>query len=151
MVSDLAKHAARISTFAGEFWVRFNEGRGKEGRFPLVPNSFARESRSGEIEPTVLGEAYFQLDNALARLETAADVYSDDIPEAESLVRRLRQTRFDLEFVVSQAESHFVYWLERRGRGVFLRASPIDVSDLLHEKTFRQGGNLRHDFGYAFK
>ena len=136
VVNDLAKHAARISTFAGEFWTRFNEGRGKEGRFPLVPNSFTREIGSGEIEPTSLGEAYLQLDNALARLETATDVYSEDIPEAESLVRRVRQTRFDLEFVVSQAERHFVYWLERRGRGVFLRASPIDVSDLLYEKLF---------------
>ncbi len=138
VVRDLTKHVARIVGFADQFWARFHEGRGKEGRFPLVPNSFAKESRSGEIEPTALGEAYFQLDNALQRLETAVDVFSETLPEAESLVRRIRQTRFDLEFIVSQAEKHFVYWLERRGRGIFLRASPIDVSEILQEKLFEQ-------------
>ncbi len=136
IVKDISKHAARIIQFADQFWARFNEGRGKEGRFPLVPNSFAQETRAGEIEPTALGEAYFKLDEVLARLETAVDVFSEKIAEAESLVRRVRQARFDLEFVVSQAERHYVYWLERRGRGIFLRSSPIDVSDLLHEKLF---------------
>ncbi|MEZ5346221.1 MAG: ATP-dependent DNA helicase [Pyrinomonadaceae bacterium] len=136
VVNDIAKCAARISGVAEQFWAKFHEGRGKEGRFPLIPNSFARESRGGEIEPTALGEAYFALDEYFGRLVTAVDVYSEKIPEAESLVKRLRQTRFDLEFIVSQGEKHFVYWLERRGRGIFLRASPIDVSDLLQEKLF---------------
>ena len=45
------------------------------------------------------------------------------MPEAESLIRRVRQTRFDLDFIVTQTEQNYVYWLERRGRGVFLRAS----------------------------
>jgi ATP-dependent DNA helicase DinG len=82
------------------------------------------------------GEAYFALDSALERLETAIDVYAEKMTEAESLVRRVRQTRFDLDFVCSQAEKNYVYWLERRGRGMFLRASPIDVSQLLQEKLF---------------
>ena len=51
-------------------------------------------------------------------------------------MRRVRQTRFDLDFICSQAEKNYVYWLERRGRGMFLRASPIDVSTLLQEKLF---------------
>ena len=138
VVSDITKHVARIINFSDQFWARFNEGRGKEGRYPLIPNSFAKETREGDIEATPLGDAYFQLDKSLGRLETAADVYSEKIPEAESLVRRIRQTRFDLEFIVSQAEQHFVYWLERRGRGMFLRASPIDVSELLQEKLFEK-------------
>ncbi len=138
IVREITKLVARIVGFADQFWARFNEGRGKDGRFPLVPNSFAKEARSGEIETTPLGEAYFQLDAALQRLETAIDVFSEKIPEADSLVRRIRQTRFDMEFIVSQAEKHFVYWLERRGRGIFLRASPIDVSELLQEKLFEK-------------
>ncbi len=136
VVTDLTKLAARIVTFADHFWARFNEGRGKEGRFPLIPNSFAKTAPSGEIEATPLGEAYFELDNALERLEKGIDIFSEKIPEADSLVRRIRQTRFDLDFIVSQAEQDFVYGLERRGRGVFLRASPIDVSGLLKEKLF---------------
>jgi ATP-dependent DNA helicase DinG len=56
--------------------------------------------------------------------------------EAESLLRRVRQARFDLDFVCTQAEKNYVYWLEKRGKGMFLRASPIDVSSLLQEKLF---------------
>jgi ATP-dependent DNA helicase DinG len=51
-------------------------------------------------------------------------------------VRRIRQARFDLTFVITGENKKFVYWLERRGRGVFLRASPIDVAGLLQDKLF---------------
>ncbi|MBA3785768.1 MAG: DEAD/DEAH box helicase, partial [Acidobacteria bacterium] len=135
VVRDLTKLSARIIGLADQFWTRFIQGRAQDGRFPLLPNSFADKVR-GEIQPTPLGEAYFALDSALERLETAIDVYADKMTEAESLVRRVRQTKFDLDFICSQAEKNYVYWLERRGRGMFLRASPIDVSTLLQEKLF---------------
>ncbi len=137
IVRDITKTVARIIGFADQFWARFNEGRGKEGRFPLAQNSFVRKTRD-DLEPTPLGEAYFQLDDALKRLETAIAVFEEKMPEAESLVRRIRQTRFDLDFIVTQTEQNYVYWLERRGRGIFLRASPIDVSNLLQEKLFEK-------------
>ena len=132
---DLTKLAARIIGLADQFWTRFVQGRGQDGRFPLLPDAFAQKVRN-EIQPTPLGEAYFALDSALERLENAIDVYAEKMTEAESLVRRVRQTRFDLDFVCSQAEKNYVYWLEKRGRGMFLRASPIDVSTLLQEKLF---------------
>lgn len=134
---DLTKLCARIIGLADQFWVRFTQTRGgQDGRFPLLPNSFAQKSRDGNIETTPLGEAYFALDSALERLETALDVFAEKMTEAESLVRRVRQTRFDLDFVCTQAEKNYVYWLEKRGRGMFLRASPIDVSKLLQDKLF---------------
>ena len=138
LVREMTKTVAKIIGFADQFWARFNEGRGKEGRYPLNQNSFVRKTRDEDLEPTPLGEAYFLLDDSLKRLETAVAVYEEKMPEAESLVRRLRQTRFDLDFIVTQTEQNYVYWLERRGRGVFLRASPIDVSNLLQEKLFEK-------------
>jgi ATP-dependent DNA helicase DinG len=135
---DLTKIAAKINGLSDQFWIRFTQTRTQDGRFPLLPNAFANKTNSGEIEPTPLGEAYFALDSALERLESAVDVYAEKIPEAESLVRRVRQTRFDLEFIVTQAETNYVYWLEKRGKGMFLRASPIDVSALLQEKLFEK-------------
>ncbi len=138
IVREITKTVARISGFADQFWARFNEGRGKEGRFPLANNSFVRKTHDDDLEPTPLGEAYFLLDDSLKRLETAIAVFEEQMPEAESLVRRIRQTRFDLDFIVTQTETNYVYWLERRGRGVFLRASPIDVSGLLQEKLFEK-------------
>ncbi|HLM61748.1 MAG TPA: ATP-dependent DNA helicase, partial [Pyrinomonadaceae bacterium] len=136
VVRDLTKLGGRILGLSDQFWTRFVQGRGQDGRFPLLPNAFAQKMTSGEIKPTPLGEAYFALDSALDRLENAIDVYAEKMTEAESLVRRVRQTRFDLDFVCSQAEKNYVYWLERRGKGMFLRASPIDVSTLLQEKLF---------------
>ena len=133
---DLTKLAAKIIGLADQFWIRFTQIRNQDGRFPMLPNAFAQKMNDGEIHPTPLGEAYFVLDSALERLESAIDVFADKMTEAESLVRRVRQTRFDLEFVCSQAEKNYVYWLEKRGRGIFLRASPIDVSTLLQEKLF---------------
>ncbi len=134
---DITKLSARIIGLADQFWVRFSQNRGQDGRFPLLPNAFEQKSR-GENETTPLGEAYFALDSALERLETALDVYAEKMTEAESLVRRVRQTRFDLDFVCTQAEKNYVYWIEKRGRGMFLRASPIDVSALLQEKLFEK-------------
>lgn len=134
---DLTKLCAKIIGLADQFWIRFTQVRGgQDGRFPLIPNAFANKNRSGEIEATPLGEAYFALDNALERLETGVDVYAEKMTEAENLVKRIRQTRFDLDFVCKQSEKNYVYWLEKRGRGMFLRASPIDVSSLLQDKLF---------------
>jgi ATP-dependent DNA helicase DinG len=133
---DLTKQSAKIIGLADQFWARFVQGRSMDGRFPLVQGSFAQRTKTGEIEATALGEAYFNLDNALERLETTLDNLKDDKSEIESVVRRTRQTRFDLDFICTQAEKNYVYWLERRGKGVFLRASPIDVSGLLQEKLF---------------
>ncbi len=133
---DLSKLAARIIGLADQFWVRFTQVRAMDGRFPLMPNAFAQKTNGGEVQPTPLGEAYFILDAALERLEAIIDIFADKMTEAESLVRRVRQTRFDLEFVCAQSEKNYVYWLEKRGKGMFLRASPIDVSTLLQEKLF---------------
>lgn len=133
---DLTKIAAKIVGLADNFWARFVQVRNQDGRFPLANNAFAQKNAKGEIQPTPLGEAYFALDSALERLEHAVDVYAEKMTEAESLLRRARQARFDLDFVCTQSEKNYVYWLEKRGKGMFLRASPIDVSSLLQEKLF---------------
>ncbi|MBS1795413.1 MAG: DEAD/DEAH box helicase [Acidobacteria bacterium] len=135
---EMTKLGAKIVGLADHFWTRFTQARAQDGRFPLVPNAFAERNRQGAVEPTPLGEAYFALDGALERLETAVDVYAESMTEAESLLKRTRQTRFDLDFVCTQSEKNYVYWLEKRGRGMFLRASPIDVSSLLQEKLFEK-------------
>ena len=133
---DITKLAAKIIGLADQFWIRFTQTRDKDGRFPLMANAFAERNHKGEVEATPLGEAYFALDTALERIETAVDVHAEELTEAENLLKRIRQTRFDLDFIVMQAEKNYVYWLEKRGRGMFLRASPIDVSNLLQEKLF---------------
>ncbi len=135
---ELTRSVARMSRFADDFWIGFRDGRGEEGRYPIVPGTFARKKTSGELEATRLGELYSVLDNAIARVETTLDTIPEKPPEMESLIRRLRQIRFDLEFIVTAPDRKFVYWIELRGRGVFLRASPIDVAGLLQDKLFEE-------------
>jgi len=57
-----------------------------------------------------------------------------DLPEdVLALARRAAELRKDLEFLTRADDPGFVYYLEIRGRGVFLRASPIDVSEIVRE------------------
>ncbi|HEY9283249.1 MAG TPA: ATP-dependent DNA helicase [Pyrinomonadaceae bacterium] len=134
---ELTKAAARVARFADHFWLGFQQaGRGDEGRAPILPGTFAQKSRQGDVEPTALGQSYLALDGALARVETTLDALREQPPEIENVIRRARELRFNLEFIVAGDDKRFVYWQERRGRGTFLRASPIDVSTLLQDKLF---------------
>jgi len=135
---ELTKIAGRVTRFSDNFWMGFRDGRGEEGRLPILPGTFARKRTDGEIQATPLGEAYLGLDGTLDRMETTLDALKEQSAEVENLVRRVRQMRFDLQFIVAGDDKHFVYWLERRGRGMFLRASPIDVSGLLQDKLFEK-------------
>ncbi|HEV8426629.1 MAG TPA: helicase C-terminal domain-containing protein [Pyrinomonadaceae bacterium] len=134
---ELTHSVARMSRFSDSFWMGFRDGRGEDGRYPIIPGTFAR-TKAGELEATPLGELYMALEGAIARTETTLDALQEKPPEVESLVRRLRQIRFELEFIVTGTDKKFVYWLERRNRGVFLRASPIDVAGLLQDKLFEE-------------
>ena len=53
-----------------------------------------------------------------------------------SLARRAGEIRDQLRFLMAASDPHHVYFVETRGRGVFLRAAPIDVADILQELLF---------------
>jgi ATP-dependent DNA helicase DinG len=135
---ELTHSVARLSRFSENFWMGFRDGRGEDGRYPIIPGTFARKNSDGELEATPLGELYVVLEGAITRTETTLDALKEKPPEVESLIRRLREIRFELEFIVTGTDKKFVYWLERRNRGVFLRASPIDVAGLLQDKLFEE-------------
>jgi ATP-dependent DNA helicase DinG len=50
-----------------------------------------------------------------------------------ALGRRAGEIRDELRFLLRCGDPEYVYYLEARGRGVFLRASPIDVSTIVRE------------------
>jgi ATP-dependent DNA helicase DinG len=143
---ELTRISSRIQRFADMFWVSFREGRGLEGRFALMPQvaqvanlrAMEIEEDGAQVNNLRNNDAYHALDNALNRLETTLDGMPEPPADAESIVRRTRQLRFDLSFIIKAEDKKFVYWIERRGRGVFLRASPIDVSGLLQDKLFEK-------------
>jgi ATP-dependent DNA helicase DinG len=135
---EITKTSARVTRFSDEFWMGFRDGRGDDGRFPIIPGTFARRNEDGEKQSTPLGDRYLAVDGSLARLETTLDALKEKPAEIENLVRRIRQIRFDLQFIVTGQDKKFVYWTERRGRGFFLRASPIDVAAILEDKLFEK-------------
>ncbi len=103
---------------------------------------------------------YGTLLTALDGLEAALGLLKDP-PEAVGTLRsRTRTHRLTLRVLLSDVEPHeaaeihehpvlslliedrydnFVYWLEKRGRGVFLQATPIDVAPILDDALFRDG------------
>ncbi len=134
--TNIMRASTRVDGFSEQFWMRFKQARDNDGRFPLSADAFSTRGVDGDDHLSPLGEAFHELNEALDRLKKDIDVFSEKIPEAESVVRRIEQARSDLKFIAEQSDRNFVYWLERRGRGIFLLASPVDVSDLLKKKLF---------------
>ena len=58
--------------------------------------------------------------------------------EVGPLVRRSFELSQGLRFVMETDDERYVFWLERRGRGTFLQATPIEVSSFLSERLFNQ-------------
>ncbi len=52
------------------------------------------------------------------------------------LAHRAGELRDELRFILKANERDYVYFMETRGRGVFLRAAPIDVSNILNDVLF---------------
>lgn len=128
----ISKAALRLSTLSEQFWSRFTMAR-FDGRYPIAAEMFLQGGK-----PTPIGEIYEAIDETLQRLATLLEQFAGDSAETESLMRRVRQVRFELEFIVTQTEKNFVYWLERKGRGFYLKSSPVDVSEILREKLFER-------------
>ena len=53
--------------------------------------------------------------------------------QIDALAKRADEIRADVRFLMRADEAEYVYFVEFRGRGVFLRASPIDVSAIVRE------------------
>jgi ATP-dependent DNA helicase DinG len=50
-----------------------------------------------------------------------------------ALARRAAEVRQELRFLVQAADSSYVYFAEFRGKAIFLRAAPIDVSSIIRD------------------
>jgi ATP-dependent DNA helicase DinG len=97
---------------------------------------FQREERYQlrEMDPLV-----FSLLSAIKRgLSTlrAALAKRPASEEVAALIRRVQEFGGDLEFILSRGDAQYVYWCENRGRGVFLRASPIDCGPELGRRLY---------------
>jgi ATP-dependent DNA helicase DinG len=85
-------------------------------------------------EGLMLAGAFDELERSLDRRRPGAD---EELDEAiGSIVRRARDLRQDLRFLLRADDESFVFYLEHRGLGTFLRASPVDVSRIVRDALF---------------
>ena len=102
-----------------------------------LPRSF-EDTRAPLTEETLqsLAREQERLDEALLELR---DLLADaDTPALSQISRRAGELRVELAAVTAMKEPSRVYFGELRGRGVFLRAAPIDVSAELQERLYRR-------------
>ena len=103
-------------------------------RMPAAEGRNAFEARPGFLEQH--GDAYQALLDSLKALEVALASLGERADEMANLVRRAGELRRELQFLLESNERGFVFWYERRGRGVFLQATPIDVAPILQAALF---------------
>lgn len=73
---------------------------------------------------------------ALARKPGQPGEQVETNEDADTLARRTGEIRDNLKFLLRASDPDFVYYLEVRGRGAYLRAAPIDVSRIVQEALF---------------
>lgn len=134
-MGEIVKTATRASQEAERFWLALRSlARFPEGRFALDRRAFSE--RASNEESKAAAEIVIEFGRALERLAASLKAIPGAPPEAEALIRRTVQFRADLDFLTKQTDNSYVYWFEQRGRGIYLQASPIDVSSTLREMLF---------------
>jgi ATP-dependent DNA helicase DinG len=71
--------------------------------------------------------------DALQSLEATIRLARDIPEDLTSIARRASEIRDELARLLRADDPEFVFFVELRGRGVFLRAAPIDVSSVVRE------------------
>ena len=124
----LLRRTQRIRERSRTFFERFSA---RDGRYP-----FSRNEREAFLEQN--REAYDDLATASKGFETECAALTQKPEELLRIARRSFELRQELSFLFESNERNFVYWYERRNKGVFLAATPIDVSQILRERLFEQ-------------
>jgi ATP-dependent DNA helicase DinG len=143
---DLAKAVERLRDRARAFFsdlafAHRGEGRARtEDRVRATVDSLAR---AGDAAAHLSG-ALDILESTLALLTEVRPADSDgdqsegDEPpdldsDATALARRAGSLRDELRLLLRAGDDDYVYFVEFRGRGIFLRAAPIDVSAIVRD------------------
>ena len=123
---SLLRRTQRIRERSRAFFEAFPP---RDGRFP-----FSRQEREAFLDQN--REAYEALMNSLKSMETEFAALTPKPEELIRISRRSFEIRQEFAFLLESNEKNYVYWFERRNKGVFLAATPIDVSQILRERLF---------------
>lgn len=143
LVSDARRAASKEAAALLEPLIADVEGRAA-GFFSAL------EERTGLLGSVRRGDSVVRLraeaaeatareqEELLAALETLGEATSDDPePELQAIARRCQTLADELHFVTSVEEGGpFVHFAERRGRGLFVQAAPIEVDRELSRRVW---------------
>jgi ATP-dependent DNA helicase DinG len=124
--APLRRDIVRLRERARSFFERFPGPEGRHRFDSAERNAFLEQNR----------EPYDQLVSVLQRVESELAALRPKPEEVMAMARRAAELRRELVFLIESEEKSYVYWYERRGRGLFLAATPIDVSQILREQLF---------------
>ncbi|HSR70393.1 MAG TPA: ATP-dependent DNA helicase [Acidobacteriota bacterium] len=108
----------------------------QEGRHSL---NFFHDRRLGQVdlrEP--LAEPFRDFYEALLMLGNRLTALPQQPDEGAALLRRIDQMMEALSTIFEERSSEFVYWFERRGRGIYIGCTPIRIASLLQQHLFQK-------------
>ena len=123
---SLLRRVARLRDKVHEFFDLLPPQEGRSAFDPPARAGFLEQNRS----------SYDGLLAALKALESEIAALPSKPEELLVVARRAAELRNETAFLFESNEKNYVYWLERRGKGVFVTATPIDVSSILREQLF---------------
>ena len=136
ILKQLPEYLGRVVDLEKRAEEFFSAFPAEEGHFSL--NLFQPRSGAPVDLRQQLGPLYTPLFKTIQILHSQLQRESQKPAELESIVRRLGQLRLDLQEVFAETNPDHVYWFEKRGRGVVLHLSPIDIAPILQEALFQK-------------
>jgi ATP-dependent DNA helicase DinG len=129
------RHAIRrvddhaLTFFGALAMARRIRGSPNEERLRIGPQWF------GDVLDDGLGltSALDALEKAMKTRAGSEEAGAQVNEDAATIARRAGELRDNVNFLLEAADPAFVYFLETRNRGVFLRAAPIEVSAIIRE------------------
>ena len=123
---ELDRILERLDDLSTAFFGLFGEG---DRRSAFVGRDAFREDHE---------DVYTDLLSALELIGSHLRLLKNPPDEIIPLFRRTVELAQGLRFLMEDDDENYVYWVEKRGRGCFLQATPIDVSGIVAEKLFRK-------------
>lgn len=111
-------------------------GDRSEEFFHLFPNEGRQGFHDREEFLARHSEAYAELMFAVDAFCTRLEIVQGAVEETLPLVRRAKVIQQAIRFFLESGDTKYVYWTERRGRGMYLQVTPIDVAPVLAAHLF---------------
>jgi ATP-dependent DNA helicase DinG len=123
---ELDRILDRLEEASRQFFALFGE---REGRGPFLARQAFVEENEG-----IYRDVLAILDLIGSHLKLLHNPPEEIVP----LFRRTQDLGKMLRFVMEEEDEEYVFWIEKRGRGCFLQATPIDVSRIISARLFDQ-------------